>query len=73
MQVRDRDAAEAARQAERKHVADRIYERLKAEQEAAQRAADEEQELINLMRQVGVRETGRAGVRACACSCWRLR
>jgi hypothetical protein len=51
--VRERDAAEAARQAARKDVADRIYERLKLEQEEAQRAADEEQELVNLLRQVG--------------------
>jgi hypothetical protein len=67
VQVRAREGVEAARLAERKQVADRIYERLKADQEAAQRAADEEQELINLMRQVGGLRPELGGLRRVVC------
>ncbi len=45
-----REDAEAAKKAAKKESADRIYERLKGEQEAAQARRDEEDRLINLLQ-----------------------
>jgi hypothetical protein len=53
--VRERDAAEAARKEARKEAADRIYDRLRAEHEAAARGREEEEELINMLRQARAR------------------
>jgi len=49
--VREREAEEAARKAERKAEADRLYEKVRVEMEAANRAREEEEDLINLLRQ----------------------
>jgi phosphate uptake regulator len=51
--VRAREAEAAARAAERREVADRMYERVRREMEAAMKAREEEDQLINLLRQVG--------------------
>lgn len=56
--VRAREAEAVARAAERKEVADRMYERVRREMEAAMRAKEEEDQLINLLRQVGGWGTG---------------
>lgn len=47
--VRDREAAEAAKKALQKDVADRMYEKVKRELEAQARAKEEEENLINLL------------------------
>lgn len=52
--VRGREAEEAARKAAQREEADRLYERLKKEIEEKQRAREEEDELINLLRQVSL-------------------
>jgi len=49
--VRDREAAEAGRQADRKEAADRMYEKVKKEMEDEMRRREEEDYLINLLRQ----------------------
>ena len=50
MQRQAREDAEAARKAHKQEVADRMYERVKEAQEAAQAQRDEEDRLINLLR-----------------------
>jgi hypothetical protein len=50
--VRAREAEAAARAAEKREVADRMYERVRREMEAAMKAREEEDQLINLLRQV---------------------
>ena len=50
--VRAREADAAQRAAERKQVADRMYEKVRHEMEAALRGREEEDQLINLLRQV---------------------
>mmetsp|Transcript_43973 Transcript_43973/g.131828 ORF Transcript_43973/g.131828 Transcript_43973/m.131828 type:complete len:497 (-) Transcript_43973:323-1813(-) len=48
--VRAREAAEAAKKAAAREVADRMYEQVKAEMQADRAARDEEERLINLLR-----------------------
>lgn len=52
--VREREAEEAARKAAMREEADRMYEKVKREMEEAQRAREEEDQLINMLRQVRV-------------------
>ncbi|EFJ51321.1 hypothetical protein VOLCADRAFT_103570 [Volvox carteri f. nagariensis] len=48
--VRDREREEAERQAMRKEIADRMYEKVKREMEAEMARRMEEEELINMLR-----------------------
>ncbi|KAL6760706.1 flagellar associated protein [Haematococcus lacustris] len=54
--VREREAENAAKAAARQEVADRMYEKVKREMEEAQRAKDEEDRLIDLLRQEELEE-----------------
>lgn len=49
--VRERESAEAERQAIRKEAADRMYEKVKREMEMEMRRREEEEELINMLQQ----------------------
>ncbi|MEW5298106.1 MAG: hypothetical protein WDW38_001158 [Sanguina aurantia] len=49
--VKEREQVEAGRQAARKEVADRMYEKMKREMEGRQALREEEEELINLLQQ----------------------
>lgn len=57
--VRSREAEEAERQAMRKEVADRMYEKVKKEMEEEAARREEEEELINLLRQEELEEKRR--------------
>ncbi|WIA31853.1 hypothetical protein OEZ86_002718 [Tetradesmus obliquus] len=64
--VAQRDAEEAARKAARKDAADRIYDQLRLEQEAALRAKEEEEYLIDLMHEEEMAEKRRHDAEAAA-------
>lgn len=49
--VREREAEEEARKAAKREAADKIYEQIKAQQEAEMRRREEEERLINLLRE----------------------
>ncbi|KAG2486968.1 hypothetical protein HYH03_014341 [Edaphochlamys debaryana] len=49
--VREREREEAERQAMRKEIADRMYEKVKKEMEMEMARREEEEELINMLRQ----------------------
>ncbi|GFR46814.1 hypothetical protein Agub_g8451 [Astrephomene gubernaculifera] len=58
--VRDREREEAERQAMRKEIADRMYEKVKKEMEAEMARREEEEALINMLRQEEVEAKHRA-------------
>lgn len=61
--VRDRESEEAAKAAARKQAADHMYEMIRKEMEEQRRAKEREEELINMLRQVGL------CMRVCTCTC----
>ncbi|GBF95429.1 hypothetical protein Rsub_08391 [Raphidocelis subcapitata] len=64
--VAGREGREAARQRERRDAAARIYDRLRLEAEAKRRAKDEEDRLIDLMREEEAAEARRRAAAAAA-------